>query len=128
MLLKLKYATCRSTHRLAFSLNWHKSVVEQGTFNNVHSSLCWTVSSSALHRQVVFAVGVAKPHFFSSVFVLVTPVRKRLRHRHVIHHEFDPGDSFSYSSFGLERPLTFADITVSADLEKGLLDPSETSE
>jgi len=31
-------------------------------------------------------------------------------------------------SFGLDRPSTFADITVSAGLEKGLLDPLETSE
>jgi len=38
-----------STHRLAFSLNWHKSVEEQGSFNNVHLSRCWTVSSSVLH-------------------------------------------------------------------------------
>jgi len=83
-----------STHRLPFSLNWHKSAVEQGSFNNVHLSLCWTVSSSVLHWQVVFAVGVAKPHFFSSVFVLATPVRRRLRHRHVVHPEFDPGGSF----------------------------------
>jgi len=80
-----------STHGLAFSLNWHRSVVEQGSFDNVHLSLCWIVSSSAQHWQVVFAVEVAKPHFFSSVIVLATPVRRRLRHRHVVYPEFDPG-------------------------------------
>jgi len=50
----------RSTHRKAFSLNWHKFVVGQGSFNNVDLSLCWTVSSSALLWQVVFAVGSSK--------------------------------------------------------------------
>jgi len=49
-----------STHRLAFSLNWHKSVVEQGSFNNVHLSPCWTVSSSAPHWQVVFGCWSSK--------------------------------------------------------------------
>ena len=35
-----------------------------------------------------------KPHL-SSVLVLATPVRRRLRHRHSVHPEFDPGGSFS---------------------------------
>jgi len=84
-----------SMHCLAFSLNWHKSVVEQGSFDNVHLSLCWTVSSSAPHWQVVFAVGVAKLHFFSSVYVIATPGRRRLGHHHVVHPEFDPRGNFS---------------------------------
>jgi len=84
-----------SRYRLAFSLIRHKSVLEQDSFNNMHLSLCWTVSSSAPHWQVVFAVGVAKPLFFSSVFILATPVRRRWRHRHVVHPEFDPGGKFS---------------------------------
>ena len=53
------------------------------------------MSSSAPHWQVVFVDGSTKPHFFSSVLVLATPVQRRLRHRHIVHPEFDPGGSFS---------------------------------
>ena len=58
------------------------------------TNLCCTVSSSAPHCQVVFVAGSTKPRF-SSVLVLATTVRKRLRHRHIVHPEFDPGGGFS---------------------------------
>ena len=53
------------------------------------------MSSSAPHWQVVFVAESTKPHFFSSILVLATPVRKRLRHRHIAHPECDPGGNFS---------------------------------
>ena len=70
-----------SKHVLAFSLNWHRSVVEQGLSSRGHFNLCCTVSSSAPHWQFVFVAESTKPHFLSSVLVLATPVRRRLRHR-----------------------------------------------
>ena len=70
-------------------------VVEQGSSSNEHFNSCCTVPSSAPHWQVVFVAGSTKPHFFSSVLLPATPVRWRLRHRHIVHPEFDPGDSFS---------------------------------
>jgi len=45
MLLELKFATV--PHSVWLS-HWPKSVMEQDSFNNVHLSLCWTVSSSAI--------------------------------------------------------------------------------
>ena len=54
-----------SKHHLAFSLNWHRSVVGQGSSSSEHFNLCCTVSSSAPHWQVVFVAGSTKPHFFS---------------------------------------------------------------
>ena len=47
------------------------------------------------HWQVVFVAVSIKPYFFSSVLVLTTPVRRRLRYSHIVHPEFDPGDSLS---------------------------------
>ena len=60
-----------------------------------HFNLRCAVSLLVPHWQVVFVAGSTKPHFFSSVLVVATPVRRRLRHRHIVHPEFDPGDSFS---------------------------------
>ena len=69
--------------------------MEQGSSSSEHFNLCYTVSSSAPHWQVAFVAGSTKPHFFSSVLVLATPVQRRLRHRHIVYPEFDPGGSFS---------------------------------
>ena len=38
---------------------------------------------------------INRTHFFSSVLVLATPVQRRLRHRRIVHPEFEPGGSFS---------------------------------
>ena len=69
--------------------------MEQGVSSSEHFNLCCAVSSSAPHWQVVFVAGSTKPYFFSSVLVLAMPVLRRLRHRHIVRPEFDPGGSFS---------------------------------
>ena len=70
-------------------------MVEEGSSSSEHFNLCCTVSTSTPHWQIVFVAGSGKPHFFSSVLVLATPVRRRLRHCHIVHLEFDSGGSFS---------------------------------
>ena len=77
-------------------------MVKQGSSCSEHFNLCCTVS--APHWQVVFVAGSTKPHFFSSVLVLAMPVRRQLRHRHIVHPEFDSGGSFS-SDVMFERVL-----------------------
>ena len=79
-------------------------MVEQGLPSSEHFNLCCTVSSSTLHWQVVFVAGSTKPHFFSSVLVLATSVRKWLRHRPTVHLEFDLGGSF-FSGVMFKRML-----------------------
>ena len=69
--------------------------MEQGSSSSEHFNLCCPVPSSAPHWQVVFVAGSTKLHFFSSVLVLAMPVRRRLRHCHIVHPEFDSGGSFS---------------------------------
>ena len=83
------------TYRLAFSFNWHRPVVEQGSSSGEHFNLCCKMSSSAPHWQTVFVAESLKPNFLCSVLVLATPVRRRLRHRHIVHPKLDPGGSFS---------------------------------
>ena len=70
-------------------------MAKQDSSCSEHFNLYCRVSSSVPHWQVVFVAGLTKPHFFSSVLVLATPVRRQLRHLHIVHPEFDPGDSFS---------------------------------
>ena len=60
--------------------------MEQCSSSSEHFDLCCPVPSSAPHWQIVFVAGSTK---------LAMPVRRRLRHCHIVHPEFDSGGSFS---------------------------------
>ena len=84
-----------STHRLALALKSHRSAMEQGSSSREHVNQCWIVSFSSPHLQITLVDGSAKPHFFSSVFVLATPEQRWLRQRHIFHSSCDPGGKLS---------------------------------
>ena len=74
---------------------WHSHQIDTDQWwSKVHLVVSTLICVAHCHRQV-FVAGSTKPHFFSSVLFLATLARRRLRHRHIVHPEFDPGSSFS---------------------------------